>query len=400
MVSTGVTFYLQWEVAAQVWLQNIFSSMGISIISFFSAFGEEMMMIAIIGFLYWCWDKEFGKFVAVNTVVALVANPLVKNIVNRRRPYFDIDNIKCFRKVAADADLYDIAEQGYSFPSGHSSNATVAYGSIAVYMKKAWVTICAVILILLVGFSRIVVGAHYITDVLGGWVLGIVVLAIVAVLQKKVSNKYILYAIFLVLGIPGFFYCTSTDFYDSYGMMVGCFTAILFEEKYVNFANTKNVIRIILRLAGGTALYFVLNSLLKLPFSKEFLESGTTAAMLVRTGRKAIVTFIIMGIYPMLFKYTAKIGKHETAGTAQALESETLSEDTAEAAAEGVVLEATKDAETEDTGTLRATDSGDSGELLFSTEPIVEDPAASRTTDEYMQWVKAQQAEIDNQEDK
>ena len=57
------------------------------------------------------------------------------------------------------------------------------------------------------------------------------------------------------------------------------------------------------RLLGGLAVYLVVNSLLKMPFSKEFLSDGSTAALMVRCARYAIVAFIDFGVYPMLFKF-------------------------------------------------------------------------------------------------
>jgi hypothetical protein len=65
----------------------------------------------------------------------------------------------------------------------------------------------------------------------------------------------------------------------------------------------------ILRSVGAFAIYFALNTLLKLPFSKEFLNSGVLSANLVRTARYAIILFVIIGIYPRVFPIFEKIGK-------------------------------------------------------------------------------------------
>ena len=57
----------------------------------------------------------------------------------------------------------------------------------------------------------------------------------------------------------------------------------------------------VLRVVGGLAVFLVLNTLLKLPFSKDFLESGTGAAFAVRAVRYLIVSFGLIGLYPMAF---------------------------------------------------------------------------------------------------
>ncbi|MDO5331715.1 MAG: phosphatase PAP2 family protein, partial [Bacillota bacterium] len=205
--------------------------------------------------------------------------------------------------------LMDIKAQGYSFPSGHSANSMTAYGSVARCQKKKLVSIIATIIILFVGISRFCVGVHYPTDVLCGWALGLIVIFFIPWLSEKIKKDWILFLILLVVGLPGFFYCTSNDFYTSYGMMLGGFAGFLFEEKFVNFENTRNILRMILRVVIGAGLFFALNTAFKLPFSSAFLESGTTAALLVRAARYAIVIFLLIGVYPMLFKVTDKVWK-------------------------------------------------------------------------------------------
>ena len=50
----------------------------------------------------------------------------------------------------------------------------------------------------------------------------------------------------------------------------------------------------------------LLNTLCKLPFSTEYLESGAMSSMMIRMVRYTLVIFVDIGVYPMLFKYTGK----------------------------------------------------------------------------------------------
>ena len=68
----------------------------------------------------------------------------------------------------------------------------------------------------------------------------------------------------------------------------------------------------ILRLAGAFAIYAVLNTVLKLPFSSNFLDSGTTLALAVRAIRYFIITIVIIGVYPMMFRLGDKIFKKKS----------------------------------------------------------------------------------------
>ena len=306
MELVGTAFFFDWEVSLIVWLQAHMGAFGTALASFLSAFGEELACVAVIGFLYWCYDKRFGRFVGLNVLVGLVLNPMIKNIFVRRRPYFDTPEIQCLKPVDKSADIYNIAAQEFSFPSGHSTNAVAVYGSAAAYKKTRTLTVIAIVLALLIGVSRFCLGVHYPTDVLCGWLLGLVILFAVPRLQSTCRNPRLFYALLLLLTLPGFFYCKSADYFSGYGMLLGFVLATVFEERYVRFENTRSPLRSVLRVLGGVAVFFGLNTLLKLPFSADFLNSGTTAAFLVRMLRYALVIFVDMGVYPLLFQVTGK----------------------------------------------------------------------------------------------
>lgn len=284
------------------WLQAHIGNAGISFISLFSLFGEELPLILIIGFMYWSYDKKLGRSMGLSALMGLTWSTMAKNIALRRRPYFDNENIKILRVVEPEADIYDITAQGYSFPSVHSTNAVTVFGSLATNLRKRWMTVIAIVIPLLTGFSRIVVGAHYPTDVLAGWLLGLISVAVVYLLQKRVKNTLTLYGILLVTAVPGFFFCTSADYFTAMGLLIGFMGATLLDDHCVHFENTRKPIFMVTRLLGGMAVYIVVNTVLKLPFSKEFLANGSTAALMVRFVRYVIVAFVDFGVYPMLFK--------------------------------------------------------------------------------------------------
>ena len=314
---TGNSFAFDWEVQLMSWLQSRLGEAGISIVSFFSAFGEELILIVIMGFLYWCYNKQIGKRIGTQVLMGLVWNPMIKNVFLRRRPYFDHEDIQIYRIVEPEADPLDIAAQGFSFPSGHSTNAAIVYGSLALMLKKKWMMMLAFLVPLLVGLSRIVVGAHFPTDVMAGWFLGLLAVGAVNWLRRKLRNDRLFYGVLLLSALPGLFYCKSNDYYSGLGLMIGFFAGILLEEHRVRFANTRNPLRAVLRILGGGVLFFCLNQGLKLPFSEAFLESGSLGARLVRMIRYAVVAFVEFGVYPLLFNWAGKRFPDETAVSRQ-----------------------------------------------------------------------------------
>ena len=304
----GNSFWFDFEVKLMEFLQNTLGEAGISIISFFSAFGEEMILILALGFLFWCYDKKAATYIGVNIMVGVVFNPLIKNIFWRRRPYFDHETIKCFRPVDKAADVYDIAAQGFSFPSGHSTNAAILYGSLCRVYKSPVFKVIAFALPFLVGFSRVVVGCHYPTDVVFGWLLGAVIIFAIPWIFEKVGEekRWLLYLIIFLISCLGLFYCKTSDYFTGLGLMGGFFLASEFDTRFVKFENTRKPLLWATRLIGGLIVYFALNTVLKLPFSKEFLDSGTFLAGIVRFCRYIIVSFVTIGVYPLIFRLEKK----------------------------------------------------------------------------------------------
>lgn len=124
-----------------------------------------------------------GLAAAATIGLASLANSSLKLVVGRARP----DEL---------APL--VVEPGYSFPSGHSLSATVAYGVIAILigrsalpapLRAACIGVLA-LLVLVVGLSRVYLGAHYPTDVLGGWLTGLAWVTLFAAVSAGIDPRF------------------------------------------------------------------------------------------------------------------------------------------------------------------------------------------------------------------
>ncbi|MDN5860941.1 MAG: phosphatase PAP2 family protein [Pseudonocardia sp.] len=108
---------------------------------------------------------RLAGFVAVAGLGALVLSPTVKLLVGRLRPMVG-------------TQLVSVG--GPSFPSGHALGSLVVYGVLLLVVlpvlgrrARRLVTVAVAVLVLAIGFTRLALGVHFLTDVLAGWLLGL-----------------------------------------------------------------------------------------------------------------------------------------------------------------------------------------------------------------------------------
>ncbi len=153
---------LQNDIINPKFISNNITMLAIFITNFGSA--TILILISMI-LLLAIKDKKIGLSICLNLVIEASLNALLKNIIQRPRP----SGIKL------------IIENGYSFPSGHSMASMTFYGFLIYLIYKyvknkkiKWSLISMLsILIVAIGLSRIYLGVHYISDVLGGFLISI-----------------------------------------------------------------------------------------------------------------------------------------------------------------------------------------------------------------------------------
>ena len=126
----------------------------------------------LTGWLLYRRAWRLAAWAAVTAVAGGLVGLLVKAVVERARP--------ALQDPVAHAP-------GYSFPSGHAMTATTSFAVLmlvlAPLLSRAWRIVCwcvAVFSVLGVGFTRVALGVHWFSDVLGGWLLGLTVVALTA----------------------------------------------------------------------------------------------------------------------------------------------------------------------------------------------------------------------------
>ena len=105
----------------------------------------------------------------------------------------------------------------------------------------------------------------------------------------------------MLISLPITFILGSEDLFKAYGILSGMMIAFMFEKKYVNFSLDTNKLKKTIRLLLGIIIMLGLQIGLKLLYSP-FLEEGTYLFDVLSSIRYVILTFIGIGLYPMLFK--------------------------------------------------------------------------------------------------
>lgn len=112
------------------------------------------------------------SFLFLSAFISWVLAFVIKNILQIRRPFIDLNIMPLYQ------------ETGFSFPSEHMAVFTAIAVSMFFINKKAGLVFF--IIAILIGLSRIVIGVHYPIDIIGGFIIGI----IISLILKKIFKKY------------------------------------------------------------------------------------------------------------------------------------------------------------------------------------------------------------------
>ncbi len=134
---------------------------------FFTFLGYENFYLLILPLLYWSVDARLGLRVGFILMVSISFYGVTKLIFAAPRPYWVSSSVKALS-----------AETSFGIPSGHAQDAVSVWGMLAAYIGKKWTWVVAGILIFLIGFSRVYLGVHFVHDVVLGWLIGTIILAL------------------------------------------------------------------------------------------------------------------------------------------------------------------------------------------------------------------------------
>lgn len=264
-------------------------------------FGEESVILLIIGYLYLWKDKKIAYDIGFGYFFACLTANSLKVIVREPRPWMLDPNFKPLASATKSAT-------GYSFPSVHSQSAASVYGTLACdYKNKIFRGFC-ILIVVVMPFLRMYAGVHTPKDVIVGFLIGI----IAVVIEQKFIHPYVVKndpAIIpcVILGVMSVITIgialtlislnkldasLSADVFKTAGASLGFAIAYPLDIKVIKFDNTGTFKFKLISLIAGVLSLLAIKESLKILFA----PIGVVGDFI----RYVIVIAWIMIAYPMI----------------------------------------------------------------------------------------------------
>lgn len=238
--------------------------------------GSETAFLVVALVLFWCVDKRKGYYLMAVGFLGTTVCQFLKILCRVPRPWILDETFTALEQAKPGAS-------DFSFPSGHTMNAVGTYGGMALTTKRKPVRIAAVLLAVLVPFSRMYVGVHTPKDVLTAAVLALAlifllrpvsgdrsgrILPVLLPCMAVLSLLYLWYLQYVPMPLEG-----DTAFYESAlrnacsltGAVLGVCLVYPLDTRLVRFREQASLPVQILKAVLGLALVLAVKTLLKAP---------------------------------------------------------------------------------------------------------------------------------------
>ncbi|MDR0718601.1 MAG: phosphatase PAP2 family protein [Treponema sp.] len=151
------------------------------LVKFITTLGSAYFLVPLLLLVFWCIDEKRGIRLVLLTALSSWANVSLKILFAQPRPFH------------LEPELGLVPEPGYGIPSGHAQTSLIVYFPLASWTwnrfrkNRSVIYAITILLILLIGFSRLYLGVHFPTDLLAGWLLGIIFLALFYILSPYLT---------------------------------------------------------------------------------------------------------------------------------------------------------------------------------------------------------------------
>ena len=238
---------LKWGIEVVIWFQQFSPSLDIpfKVLTFL---GDKEFYMLLMPLMYWCVNRRVGAKLFVLLLVSAFLNDYAKLLVDQPRPFnYDPRVIKF------------VHEDSGGLPSGHTQSAVVVWGYLAYRFNKMPLWLLAGFLVLAIPLSRIYLGAHFPTDLIGGYAIGAVLLFVFLRLDTRIANWFTEKGIYLQLGVsiglPVLLLLLipfgNHGLLTAIGAFMGLSSGIVLERRWVRFCSDGPWWQLVIRYLAG-----------------------------------------------------------------------------------------------------------------------------------------------------
>ncbi len=289
---------LDYGVRVVLWFQQFSPPLDVPF-KVLTMLGETVFFLMLMPFLYWCLDRSLGLRLTILFLLSAYLNTVAKVLAGQPRPFQYDPRVK---------QLFSAG--GGGFPSGHTQSAVIVWGFLAVRYRKMWLWGIALLLIILIPLSRVYLGVHFPTDLLGGYVLGALFLVLYLRLEGRagawLDKKGFAWQLGAALGMPLLLLAASPPgnrhIIDACATLMGVGAGAALEQKWIRFSSGGLWRRRLFRfLLGGIILFALWRGL------------GMIMGSLEPRGFYRFVRYLLVGLWvgagaPWLFVRTGLAG--------------------------------------------------------------------------------------------
>jgi membrane-associated phospholipid phosphatase len=270
---------LDWGVDVVLWFQQASPQLD-NFFAVFTFLGDEECFLIALPLIYWSINRAVGVRLMVVFLLSGLVNQVAKHAAAQPRP-FEYDS-----RVAE-----IVGAEGFGLPSGHTQSSVVVWGFLGSVVRKTWFWVLAVAMMVLIPLSRVYLGVHFPTDLLGGYVLGALVLWLWlrygTRLERWFFERETIHQLIVIIAVPALLMAVwpTEDMVTGGGTMVGIGAGLVLERRLVGFEVTGTLLQRALRFLLGIVVLAGLWLGLRMAFD------GLEPAILLRLLRYSLVGF-------------------------------------------------------------------------------------------------------------
>jgi membrane-associated phospholipid phosphatase len=169
---------LQWGIDLIIHVQKFRTPFLDTFFMNISALGGDRFYFLIFSFLFWCVDERETARFTVLFCLSFWINSELKRFLGQPRPYELLPELKV-----------GYCSGGGGLPSYHAQGSFLFWGYLSVWFKSVPFYVLSIIIILLIAFSRIYLGHHFPSDIIGGWLISFTLLCVFYLSYHKIEER-------------------------------------------------------------------------------------------------------------------------------------------------------------------------------------------------------------------